>query len=136
MDWLRPLNIIEFMIYSAVMSNKIILVVNDDDDISSLFADALEANGFKTSKSTNASLALKQIKSSPNEFALVLIDRTSQNGDFAKEVKSISSRTKVILTSAFSFLDMNISDSDYDRFLQLRVPIDVLVTTVRAALVE
>ena len=118
------------------MSNEIILVVNDDDDISSLFADALEANGFKTSKSTNASLALKQIKSSPNEFALVLTDRTSQNGDFAKEVKGISSRTKVILTSAFSFLDMNISDSDYDRFLQLPITMDRLTSTVSEVLAE
>lgn len=118
------------------MSNGLILIVNDDDDISSLFADALEANGFKTSKSNNASLALKQIKSSPNEFALVLIDRTSQNGDFAKEVKSIRPSTKVILTSAYSFLDFDISDSDYDRFLQLPVTMDKLTSTVSEVLAE
>jgi two-component SAPR family response regulator len=81
-------------------------------------------------------LALKQIKSSPNDFALVLIDRTSQNGDFAKEVKSISLRMKVILTSAFSFPDINISDSDYDRFLQLPVTMDKLTSTVSEVLAE
>jgi DNA-binding NtrC family response regulator len=66
------------------MSNEIILIVNDDDDISSLFADALQIEGFKTIKSNNASLALEEMKLRPNEFAAVLVDKTSQTGDFAE----------------------------------------------------
>ena len=77
------------------MSNEIILIVNDDDDISSLFADALQIEGFKTIKSNNASLALEEIELRPDEFlAAVLVDKTSQTGDFAKNVKSINPSTK------------------------------------------
>src|SRR5580765_4917973 len=118
------------------MANEVILIVNDDDDISSLFADALEVNGFKTIKSINASLALQEIKSSPAEFDLVLVDRTSQTGDFAKNVKGINISTKVVLTSAYSFLDVDVSESGYDRFLQLPVTMDKLASTVREILSE
>lgn len=118
------------------MSNEIILIVNDDDDISSLFADALQIEGFKTIKSNNAFLALEEMKLRPNEFAAVLVDKISQTGDFAKNVKSINTGTKVILTSGYSYLDFDISHSDYDRFIQLPVTIDKLTSTVREVLVE
>ena len=49
------------------MSNEIILIVNDDDDVSSLFADALQIEGFKTIKSNNASLALEEMKRSASK---------------------------------------------------------------------
>src|SRR4029078_7391455 len=94
MGWLRLLNIIKFIIYIMDMSNEVILIVNDDDDISSLFADALQIEGYKTVKSNNASLAIEEIKSNPDEFVAVLTDKTSQTKDFAKNVKSINSGTK------------------------------------------
>ena len=118
------------------MSNEIILIVNEDDDISSLFADALQIEGFKTIKSNNESLALEEIELRPDEFAAVLVDKTSQTGDFAKNVKSINPGTKVILTSGYSYLDFDVSHSNYDRFLQLPVTIDKLASTVREVLVE
>src|SRR5580765_7319900 len=134
--WLRLLNIIKSIIYTMDMSNEVILILNDDDDISSLFADALQIQGYKTVKSNNASLALESIKSKPDEFVAVLTDKTSQTKDFAKNVKSINSGTKVILTSGYSYLDLDISHSDYDRFLQLPVSIDKLASTVREVLIE
>ena len=94
-----------------VMSNEVILIVNDDDDISSLFADALQIEGYKTIESNNVSLALEEIKLRPNEFVAVLTDKTSQTKDFAKNVKSINSGTKIILTSGYSYLDFDISHS-------------------------
>ena len=118
------------------MSSEVILIVNDHDDIPSLFADALQIEGYKTVKSNNASLALEEIKSNPDEFVAVLTNKTSQTKDFAKNVKSINSGTKVILTSGYSYLDFDISNSDYDRFLQLPVTIDKLASTVRKVLVE
>jgi DNA-binding NtrC family response regulator len=117
------------------LSNEIILIVNDDD-ISSLFADALQIEGFKTIKSNNASLALEKMKLRPNEFAAVLVDKTSETGDLATNVKSINTGTKVILTSGYSYLDFDISHSNYDRFIQLPVRIDKLTSTVREVLVE
>ena len=69
-------------------------------------------------------MALEEIELRPDEFAAVLVDKTSQTGDFAKNVKSINPSTKVILTSGYSYLDFDISHSDYDRFLQLPVTIE------------
>ena len=60
------------------MSNEIILIVNDDDDISSLFADALQIEGFKTIKSNNASLALEEIELRPDEFVPSLWTRQAR----------------------------------------------------------
>jgi DNA-binding response OmpR family regulator len=54
------------------------LIVDDEDDIAHLFAAALQSDGFKVNVSDNAALALEKIKSNPDEFSLILIDRTSQ----------------------------------------------------------
>ena len=95
-----------------------------------------KVEGFKTIKSNNASLALEEIKSRPDELLAVLVDKTSQTGDFAKNVKNINSGTKVILTSSDRYLNFDVSHSNYDRFLQLPVAIDKLTTTVREVLVS
>jgi DNA-binding NtrC family response regulator len=111
------------------------LIVNDDDDIANLFAAALQSDGFKVNVSHNAALALEKIKSNPDEFSLILIDRTSQQElDFPKLVKAISDRMKVILASAFAFNEPEIAKSDYDMILQLPVTMSKLVTTVRGVL--
>ncbi len=117
------------------MSNKALLIVNDDDDIAKLFAAGLEHEGFKTVTLDNASSAFEKIKTNPDEFSLVLVDHTSQqNGDFAKSVKGVNAQIKVILTSGFAFNDYDTSESGYDKFLRLPITLCKLVSTVREVL--
>jgi hypothetical protein len=59
------------------MSNEIILIVNDDDDISFIVQMRYRGiEGFKTIKYNNASLALEEIKLRPEEFAAFLVDKS------------------------------------------------------------
>jgi len=118
-----------------VLANGAILIVNDDPDIAELFAAGLENGGLKTIICNDALLAVEKIRSSPDQFSLVLVDRTSQQDtDFPKQVKKINNKMKVVLASAFSFSDVEISHSGYDKVLQLPITISKLVSTVREVL--
>jgi DNA-binding NtrC family response regulator len=111
------------------------LIVNDDTDLAELFAAALNTGGFKTTVTDNASLAMAQIINNPNEYSLVLIDRSSQqDSDFPKQIKRINDQIKVLLVSGFSFTDAEKSKSPYVRILQLPITMSNLVSTVREVL--
>ena len=117
------------------MSSGAILIVNDNTDIAELFAAAVETEGFKTAVADNPSLALGKIKDNPDEYSMVLIDRSSQQDpDFPKQVKTINEQIKVLLASGFAFNDDEISNSGYDRFLQIPITMSELVSTVREVL--
>jgi DNA-binding NtrC family response regulator len=105
------------------------LIVNDDTDLAELFAAALNTGGFKTTVTDNASLAMAQIINNPNEYSLVLIDRSSQqDSDFPKQIKRINDQIKVLLVSGFSFTDAE------KEILQLPITMSNLVSTVREVL--
>ena len=118
-----------------MLSNGVILIVNDDADIANLFAAALQTGGFKTAVTDDASLAARKIEDNPDEYSLVLIDRSSQqNSDFPKHVKRINDQIKILLATGFAFTDAEISNSPYDRILQLPVTMSNLVSTIRELL--
>jgi DNA-binding NtrC family response regulator len=86
-------------------------------------------------------LALKKIKADPHEFPLVIINYSNQLknqlkglGKFAKEVKAINKNIKVMLTSGFNFSADDISKEGYDKFLQLPVKLNTLVSMVQKIL--
>ena len=67
------------------MSDGAILIVNDYPDIAELFAARLEHGGFQTTIYNDALSAVEKIRSSPDQFTLVLVDRTGQQDtDFPK----------------------------------------------------
>jgi DNA-binding NtrC family response regulator len=90
-----------------VLSDGAILIVNDDPDIAELFSAGLEHSGFQTTICNDTLSAVEKIRSSSDQFTLVLVDRTSQQDtDFPKQVKSINNKMKVVLASAFTFSDV------------------------------
>ncbi len=107
-----------------------VIIVNDNADLANLFKDALELQKIETYAFTDAALALKKIKSTPDQFSLVLINYASQSkvpkGKFAKEVKC-----KIIITSGLDLSAVDISNDGYDNFLLLPVKISTLVSTVK-----
>ena len=117
------------------MSDGAILIVNDDPDIAKLFAAGLEHAGFKTRICNDALSAVDIIRTNPDQFSLVLCDRTSQQDtDFPNQIKRINNQLKVVLVSAFAFNDAEISDSGYNKVLQLPVTMSKLVSTVKEVL--
>jgi DNA-binding NtrC family response regulator len=80
------------------------MIVNDNTDLVELFKIALEHQGFETFTSTDPTLALKKIKTDPNQFYLIIINYASQlkqfRGKLAKEVKAINENIKVVLSES------------------------------------
>jgi DNA-binding NtrC family response regulator len=79
-----------YWVYQPVSSPRnCVMIVNDNADLVNLFNDALELQKIKTYPFTDAALALKIIKSDPDQFSLVLINYASQlkmpKGKFAKK---------------------------------------------------
>ena len=111
------------------------MIVNDNADIAELFAAALQTGGLKTAVTDDASVAVGKIRDNPDEYSLVLIDGSSQQGsDFPKQVKNINDQIKVLLASGFAFNDVEISNCRYDRILQLPITMSKLVSTVKEVL--
>ena len=112
-----------------------VIIVNDNADLANLFKDALELQKIETYAFTDAALALSKIKSSPDQFSLVLINYASQlnatKGKFAKDVKALSKNIKIIVTSGLDLSAVDISKDGYDKFLLLPVKISTLVSTVK-----
>ena len=112
-----------------------VIIVNDNPDLANLFKDALELQKIEIYAFTDAALALKKIKSNPDQFSLVLINYASQlnapKGKFAKEVKALSKNIKIIITSGLDLSAFDISKDGYDKFLLLPVKISTLVSTVK-----
>jgi DNA-binding NtrC family response regulator len=115
-----------------------VIIVNDNADLVNLFKDALELQKIETYAFTDAALALKKIKSNPDQFSVVLINYASQlkvpKEKFAKEVKALSKNIKIIITSGLNLSAVDISKDGYDKFLLLPVKISTLVSTVKDTL--
>jgi DNA-binding NtrC family response regulator len=112
-----------------------VIIVNDNADLVNLFKDALELQKIETYAFTDAALALKKIKSNPDQLSVVLINYASQlkmpKGKFAKEVKALSKNIKIIITSGLDLSAIDISKDGYDKFLLLPVKMSTLVSTVK-----
>ena len=111
------------------------MIVNDDPDIAKLFADGLELAGFRSKICSDSLSAVDIIKTNPNQFSLVIIDGTSQQDtDFLNQIKTINNQLKVVLVSAFAFIDAEISNFDYDKILQLPITMSKLISTMKEVL--
>lgn len=99
------------------MSDGTILIVNDDADIAEVFSAGLQFGGFKTIICYDALSALEKISNSPDQFTLILVDRTSQQDiDFPEQIKKVNNKIKIVLASAFAFNDAEISILVMTRF--------------------
>lgn len=113
-----------------------VMIVNDNPDLVNLFKIALEQERIETHAFTDSTLALKKIKSNPDQFSLVIINYATQlkigaERKFAKEAKAINEHIKVVLTSGYDFSADDVSMGGYDNFLQLPVKLSTLVSTVK-----
>ena len=117
-----------------------VIIINDDTDLLSLFKDVLEQERIQIYVFTDHKHALEKIKKYPNLCSVVLTDRSTQlekdQRKFAKDVKAINPRIKVVLTSGYSLSETSIMNDNYDRYLQLPVKLSTLVSTVKEIMAE
>ena len=89
---------------------KSIDIVDDEEDIVTLFTEVLQDNGYKIKGFTNPLLALEHIHRYPNEFDLIIVDyRMSpiQGSDLANKISVINPKIKMVLITAFDDIKNN-----------------------------
>jgi DNA-binding NtrC family response regulator len=84
-------------------NNKSIDIVNDEEDIFTLFK-VLQDNGYQIKGFTNPLIALDYIKNHPDEFGLIIVDyRMSpmQGCELSNKISEINPKIKMIVISAY-----------------------------------
>jgi DNA-binding NtrC family response regulator len=107
-------------------SNRSILVLDDEIDITSIIEQSLQGLGFRVSVFTDPVVALEYFKLNFKDCCAIVISDIRMPGmsgyEFAKKVKGIKPEGKIILMSSFEISDIEFSnvlpDIKIDAFLQ------------------
>ena len=89
---------------------KSIAVVDDEQDIITLFKAVIQENGYHMIGFTNPLFALNYINNHPNEFGLIILDyRMSpmQGCELANKISAINPRIKMVLITAYNDIKNN-----------------------------
>ena len=113
---------------------KSIAIIDDDIDITDLFKDVLEDDGYTVVAFSSSIKALNHIQDNPEEFGLVISDyrMPDMNGyELCTKLIEFNPNLKVILISAYDLLER-----DNTKFTFLHKPISIakLVSVVNEAI--
>ena len=111
-----------------------IAVIDDDIDITNLFKDILEDDGYIVVAFNDSIEALNHIQKNIEEFGLVISDyrMPKMNGyDLCTKIVDLNHDLKVILISAFDLLER---DNSKFTFLHKPITISKLVSTVNESI--
>ncbi len=89
---------------------KSIAVVDDEEDIITLFNAVIQENGYHMIGFTNPLFALHYINNHPDEFGLIILDyRMSpmQGCELSSKITSINPRIKMILITVYDWTKNN-----------------------------
>ncbi len=87
------------------LSSPSISIVDDEEDIVSLFTEALQENGFLVIGFTNPLFIIDYIRDHPDQIKLILIDyKMSQmtGCELANQLYAINPKIKMVLITAYS----------------------------------
>ncbi len=115
-------------------------IVDDDSDISMLFADALRGvdDGISLFTFNNSLEALKHFTNNKEKYILVICDlmMPGLNGlDLVKKIKKLSPKTRTMITSGYEIepneLQININKGTIDRTIQKPISMNGLREEVK-----
>ncbi|HET8858116.1 MAG TPA: response regulator [Nitrososphaeraceae archaeon] len=87
-----------------------IAVVDDEEDIVTLFTDALEENDYQVMGFTNSLLFLDYVREHPDRFDLIIVDykmSPMKGCELTKEIVAINPKIKMILITAYDDIKNN-----------------------------
>ena len=129
------------MTQEQISKKALIMVVDDEEDILSIFSSLLTKEGYSVHAFSNPEIAFEHFRYSPHEFSLILSDvrMPGMNGfQLARKVKELNPKVKVLLTSSF---EINMSEfekvlptSPVDSFLDKPVALKKLSDEVKKQL--
>ena len=119
------------------ISSNLIMVVDDERDLVSLFKDALESVGFHAYGFTDPLLALEHFTLNTGKYCMIVSDirMPGITGiELSERIRQISQDVTVILMSAFDFEDSGITSLKIASFLLKLVKISDFIAKVREQL--
>ena len=126
-------------------NGRILLVVDDEPDITLAFSMGLEDNGFTVDAFNDPLSALESFKEEKKSYALALLDinMPKMNGfELYKEIRKIDNKVKVCFVTAFDIQReeeddlkaVGILNDEKPAFIRKPITIDDLVKRVNAEL--
>jgi DNA-binding NtrC family response regulator len=97
------LNVIDYQYQS-------IAVVDDEEDIVTLFTDALQENDYQVMGFTNPLLCLDYVREYPDRFDLIIVDykmSPMKGCELTKEIVAINPKIKMIIITAYDDIKNN-----------------------------
>lgn len=85
------------------------IVVDDEEQLASLYGQFLSSTGFETISFTKPLVALEHYRQNPYKYSMVLTDlrMPGMNGlELATEIRKIDSSVKIFLITAFDIFDL------------------------------
>ena len=86
-----------------------VMVVDDEPEIANLYGDFLQRSGFDSTSFIDPLLALEHYNQNPSRYSLIITDLCMPSLDgirFAKRIRKLDTKIKILLSTAFYFNDM------------------------------
>jgi DNA-binding NtrC family response regulator len=116
------------------LRRNLVMLVDDEIDIISLFSEVLTMNGIKVRPFSNPKEALRDFERNHASYNLVISDirMTPMSGvEFIKKLKEIDSNIKVILMTAFEMEGNQLKEIQTDEFFNKPIRMNELVQIVK-----
>ncbi len=115
------------------LSSSPILIVDDEQELATLYRQYLLELGIDAVSFTNPLLAFEQYKQCPDKYSLILTDQRMPGicgTDLANRIREINSKVKIVLMTAFDISDIE-HDQAYltakiDKLLQKPIKLSML----------
>lgn len=110
------------------------MIIDDEEDILTMFNDFLQRQGYSVAIFTDTILAVQEIEKNPQEYSLIITDirMPGITGlELVRIVNKLNKDIKVVIMSAFEINGNNVKQIRYDEYIQKPVHIQVLLQTVK-----
>jgi len=117
----------------SIHSSIKILIIDDDEDISNLFSEFLEKEGFKVKSFIDPFEALEEIEQQPKSYSLIITDirMPGMSGiELVRRICSLNQNIKVIIMSAFELDGNDLTNVGYEKFIGKPVHMRSLVEAI------
>lgn len=117
-----------------LLERNLVMLVDDENDIISLFTEFLTMNGIKVRPFTNPEEALRDFAQNHEAYSLIISDiRMSPISglEFIKSLREIDSSVKVILMTAFEIEGNQLTEIHTDEFFNKPIKMNDLLQIVK-----
>ncbi len=118
----------------VLLKRNLVMLVDDEIDITSLFTEVLTMNGIKVKAFSNPKEALRDFELNHDSYNLVISDirMSPMSGvEFIRKLREIDSNIKVILMTAFEIEGNQLTEIDTDEFFNKPIRMNDLVQIVK-----